>query len=192
MMKRILVTAFEPFHQHTVNTSMLILARLPHEIVPYHVTKQVLPVIYKTAFEQLETTLDNQQFDAICLLGLAENRPHITAEYLALNIQHSTLPDNQNNLPNHDPIITNGPTTLQSNIDLKTHLTNNPYNIQISYHAGTFVCNELYYRTLYRFKDTINAPKICFIHVPYHHETQPINPINTLTQAIEFIIKTVF
>ncbi len=191
-MKKILVTAFEPFHHNKENTSMLILERLDTMVASYTVTKQVLPVVYKTAFEHLKTTLDTDRFDAICLLGLAENRSTITAEQLALNVQHSLIPDNENYQPHHDLIITNGPITLQTNIDLKTTLSHNPYNIQISYHAGTFVCNALYYRTLYHFKETVNAPKICFIHVPYHHESDPLKTVDHLTQAIEFMIKTAF
>ena len=187
-MKKILVTAFEPFLDHKENTSMFILNLLPNHSEHVKLSTCVLPVVYQEAFDQLKTLLDDAIYDGICLLGLAANRKQISFEHIALNIQHTRFSDNKGNAPHHQTIIHDAPMVLKTTVDIH-HI---PKYFESSYHAGTFVCNELYYRTLHYFENTSKKTKVCFIHVPHHDENHPENNLKTLAKHIETFIQTAF
>ena len=56
----------------------------------------------------------------------------------------------------------------------------------VSYSAGTYVCNDLYYNLLYRFKSENTG--IAFIHVPKISEDFPASKI---ALAIEEAVKVI-
>ena len=61
--------------------------------------------------------------------------------------------------------ILEGPLALMTSFPIQEifqKLAKEGFPVEISYSAGTFVCNDLYFRTLHEFKNL----KAVFIHVP--------------------------
>ena len=94
-MKKILITAFESFGGKTVNTSALVLGKLPDEIAGYRAEKVLLPVVFGKAAEKVLT----YGADYILLLGEAGGRETVTPEIRGRNIREARIADNAGNVP---------------------------------------------------------------------------------------------
>lgn len=155
----ILVTAFEPFDQKDDNQSEKIARSLSLD----HVDILILPVAFRLAFQTLENHLKTCSYEMIIMLGEGPNNV-LHLEHVALNVMHARIPDNLGLQP-LNTAIDDGPLSLHSTLPLdqfKEILTNNNYLFYVSYHAGTYVCNDLFYRVM-RMHLTIPCG---FIHVP--------------------------
>jgi pyroglutamyl-peptidase len=156
---KILVTAFEPFDQKSSNQSSMIARSLLLD----HVEILILPVAFKLAFQTLENHLKTCHYDMIIMLGEGPNKV-LHLEHVALNIMHARIPDNLGYQPLNTP-IDDGPLSLKSTLPLKQFseiLNKHNYLYNDSYHAGTYVCNDLFYRVM-----RLNLTIPCgFIHVP--------------------------
>ncbi len=136
--RNILVTAFEPFDGRNDNQSLQILKRLEGEGVDTF----VLPAVFKDAFLKLKDHL----------------------EHVALNIMHARIPDANGYQPKSQK-IDEGPIGICSTLPLtmfKDILEKENLPFLDSYHAGTYVCNDFFYRVM---RLDILKPK-GFIHVP--------------------------
>ena len=100
-MKRILITAFEPFGGSLRNASAEILSLLPDEIAGCTVRKMLLPVVFGKAAEAVL----RQDADAVFLLGEAGRRTAVTPELLARNIRDARIPDHEGNQPAGEEIL---------------------------------------------------------------------------------------
>ena len=155
----ILVTAFEPFDQKGDNQSEKIARSLSLD----HVDILILPVAFRLAFQTLENHLKTCSYEMIIMLGEGPNNV-LHLEHVALNVMHARIPDNLGFQP-LNTAIDDGPLSLHSTLPLeqfKEILSNNNYPFYDSYHAGTYVCNDLFYRVM-RMQLTIPCG---FIHVP--------------------------
>ena len=155
----ILVTAFEPFDQKGDNQSEKIARSLSLD----HVDILILPVAFKIAFQILENHLKTCSYDMIIMLGEGPNKV-LHLEHVALNIMHARIPDNVGFQPLNTP-IDNGPLSLKSTLPLKQFsdiFNKHNFPFRDSYHAGTYVCNDLFYRVM-----RLNLTIPCgFIHIP--------------------------
>ncbi len=155
----ILVSGFAPFLGQTVNPSALIAKSLAVEFSA--VTSIILPVEYKNAFTVLHEKIMELNPDFILLLGQARNRPKICLEKVAINWIYSQYADEKNTKPAAGPIVPDSDLALMTSVPLeKMFADDNDFNISFS--AGTYVCNELYYQVLHHFTKT---PSL-FVHLP--------------------------
>jgi pyroglutamyl-peptidase len=165
---RLLITAFEPFGGGVVNQSHEILKTLDQP----HLHKLLLPVNFASAFLQLQAYVNTHQITHIIALGEGPNQA-LHLEHLALNIQHARIPDNQGHQPQQQSIKPDAPIVMKTTFlvdKLATWLTNAGIPFHHSYHAGTYVCNDLYYRMLLELSST---PSI-FIHVSNQPQLLPV------------------
>ena len=155
----ILVTAFEPFDGKEDNQSLNMLRHLHGD----HVDTFVLPVIFNDAFLKLKLHLQHHTYDMLVMLGEGPNQS-VNLEHVALNIMHARIPDANGFQPQSEK-IDQGPIGVQSTLPLlkfKEILKKAHRPFFESYHAGTYVCNDLFYRVM---RLQLNYP--CgFIHVP--------------------------
>jgi pyroglutamyl-peptidase len=157
-MKTILVTSFEPFDARGQNQSFEIAKKLKH------IDHLSLPVVFNEAFQGLQQYLKTHQVDMIISLGEAPVTS-IQLEYLALNRMHARIPDNKGKQPLHQHIIEHGQEVYPSSLPLaniERHLQSLSLRYSVSYHAGTYVCNDLFYRLMHA---PLSMPR-GFIHVP--------------------------
>ncbi|NPA74552.1 MAG: hypothetical protein GXO25_00535 [Euryarchaeota archaeon] len=160
----ILITAFEKFGKYDRNPSMDVLEEINHR----NIMKKVVPVTYKDAKEMPEVFL-NDKIDAILAMGFAPARPQISVEGIALNTMNSGMPDNNGVVATLEKLFPDGPmayTTLQIASYLVGELKDSGIPAYISYSAGTYVCNALFYSFNYWIeKKNLEIP-VVFVHIP--------------------------
>ena len=191
-MKKLLITGFEPFGGEKINPSWEAVLRLPDEIGEYTLTKICIPVVFEKAAETVLKTAKKLLPDAILCIGQAGGRSAITPEFLGINLRHATRPDNQGNEPKDEPIILGGENALFSTLPVRKLVQEiNAAGIpsQVSYSAGTYVCNDVIYSLLSHFKNSQTA--VGFIHVPYIEEQnkKPSMPLADIVKGLTVAIK---
>lgn len=132
---KVLLTGFEPWGTNRVNPSGEIARALGGE---------VLPVDFGRAERLLRRLLAKVKPDALLMLGLAESRKAVELEAVAVNIDHHDDPK----YGRWRRPISDGPLALPSRLPLdRLHrrLDHAGIPVRISNHAGTFICNHVFY-----------------------------------------------
>jgi pyroglutamyl-peptidase len=185
----ILVSAFEPFDGLVSNPSALILERLK-SVDRVKIAKILLPVEFKTGFLVLKKQIQLIKPHFVISLGVARNLKSIALERVAVNLMDAKIPDNKGYSP-YQPCIENEEESLQATIDIESlsyQLLSSHHPIEISNSAGTYVCNDVMFRTLHFTKGT--PIKTGFIHVPMNQELDPTSPfiLNDLVHTIQSLL----
>ena len=192
-MKKLLITGFEPFGGETINPSWDAVSSLPENIGEYTLTKLRLPVAFEKSAKILVETAEKLCPDVIISVGQAGGRSAITPEYLGINLRNANTPDNDGNQPKDERIFDNEQDAYFSTIPVRKiaeNIKNNGIDAQVSYSAGTFVCNDVLYTLLSRFKGT--TIKVGFIHVPYSTDQgkEPSMSLDDIVKGLTIAIKT--
>jgi pyroglutamyl-peptidase len=185
---RILLTSFTTFGDHHVNPS-----RLAVEALDGHhadVITAVLPVEYSGAEARIRALIARHEPDAILMLGLAARRGAINLERFALNIDDAPLPDNAGVAAAGRPIVADGPPAYTSTLPLPSlldALQAKGIPAVISNHAGTYVCNHVFYVARHLIEQTGSQIPCGFVHVPQiaSEDDQPGLPLAALIEAVE-------
>lgn len=170
-MKKLLITGFEPFGGEAVNPSWDAVRALPDEVGEYALTKLCIPVVFGEAAERVIEAAEKLLPDAIISVGQAGGRAAITPELVAINHRYAKIPDNNGNEPKDEPVIAGGEVAYFATIPVRKISEDiNSVGIpsEVSYSAGAYVCNDVLYTLLNKYKD--KGIKIGFIHVPYSTE----------------------
>ena len=180
----ILFTGFEPFGGEAVNPSWEAVARLPAEISGYTLTKLRLPVVFGEAANAVLRLAEETEYDVILCIGQAGGRQTITPELVGINLRHTSIPDNEGNEPKDQPILPRGDAAYFSTLPVRQMadaISRAGIPSQVSYSAGTYVCNDLLYTLLAHFRGS--RTRVGFIHIPYSAE-QGKEPSMDLEQMI--------
>jgi len=152
----ILLSSFEAFAGMDRNPSMNLADDLGFESI-------VLPVSYKRSFEILKNKIESTHRPKYLVqLGLAQKRTKISIERLAANLSSASLPDSDGVVLQNAPILENGPPALATTLSQNELETLVDDHCAVSDDCGHYVCNSLYYKTLFEYPDI----KTVFIHVP--------------------------
>lgn len=183
-MKKLLITGFEPFGGEAVNPSWEAVTRLPAEISGYTLTKLRLPVVFGEAANAVLRLAEETEYDVILCIGQAGGRQTITPELVGINLRHTSIPDNEGNEPKDQPILPRGDVAYFSTLPVRQMddaISRAGIPSQVSYSAGTYVCNDLLYTLLAHFRGS--RTRVGFIHIPYSTE-QGKEPSMDLEQMI--------
>ncbi len=165
----ILFTGFEPFDNAKTNPSYEAVKLLPDTIGGVPVVKMELPVIFGDAAEMIIKQIEHEIPAAIVMTGVAAGRDKITPEVIAVNLADARIPDNAGNSPKWERIIPEGPDGLFSTLPVKEMagaMEASGLKAGLSCSAGTYVCNDTFYRVC-SYVRTHNLDIPCgFIHVP--------------------------
>jgi len=190
-MKKILITAFNPFGGKTTNASLDVLKNLDFNLANVNIYTMILPTVFSTVEDVLLSKIDLVNPDIILLLGEAGNAKAIRVERVAINIDDARIPDNLGRQPIDQAIKKDGHTAYFSNLPIKKlvkDLNQNHIHAVVSNTAGTFVCNHIMYLTLdYLHRKKADNTIAGFIHFPYIHNQ---NDLNTYTDGLKIIIKS--
>lgn len=192
-MKKLLITGFEPFGGENINPSWDAVRALPDEVGGYVLTKLCIPVVYGKAAKYVIDAAEKLQPDVILSVGQAGGRAAITPELVAINLRYAKIPDNNGNEPKDEAVIKGGEAAYFSTIPTrKIAEAINSLGIpsQVSYSAGAYVCNDILYTLLDKYKD--KSVKIGFIHVPYSTEQnkEPSMKIEDIVKGLTVAIET--
>ncbi|HVR84157.1 MAG TPA: hypothetical protein VMU54_07600 [Planctomycetota bacterium] len=173
-MVNVLVTGFEPWDSHAVN---------PSGEVARELGGVELPVDFRAADRDLRRLIRRRRPDALLMLGLAANRKSLSLEAVALNVDHHE--EAGKNKVWRRPIEKGGPLAIPSRLPLRAlqqRLGKTGIRASISHHAGTFLCNHVFYRGL----SWMDGP--CgFVHLPSFRELSRARMI----QAVRVILRAV-
>lgn len=168
MKKRLLITGFEPFGGEKINPAWEAVSQLPGEIGVYALTRLQVPTVFGAAGRAVLAEADALSPDGILCVGQAGGRAKITPELVAINLRHASIPDNAGARPQDTPIVPEGPDAYFSTLparELARAIEAAGLPAALSYSAGAFVCNDLFYTLLHRYRQTKTL--VGFIHVPY-------------------------
>ncbi|HHY11800.1 MAG TPA: pyroglutamyl-peptidase I, partial [Firmicutes bacterium] len=130
-------------------------------------------------------------------VGQAGGTHAIRVERLAVNIDDAKIPDNEGNRPIDSAIAADGPTAYWSTLPVRKiveELNNSKVPAFVSYTAGTYVCNHVFYATSHFVAANRLPIKVGFIHVPYLPEQVidkpplPSMSEEMIVQALETIV----
>ncbi|MBM3291252.1 pyroglutamyl-peptidase I [Candidatus Bathyarchaeota archaeon] len=166
--KQLLFTGFEPFGGSTVNPSILSCKKLDGKVIDgYKIIVEEMPLRYAEIKGLIEKFVDKHTPSAIVCTGQGGG-PHLNLERVAINLANARAPYNCGAKPT-DEKLEDGPAAYFTSLpvrDLHARLREEKIPAELSYSAGTFGCNQLFYHLMNlvdRKKLEIQAG---FIHVP--------------------------
>lgn len=195
---KILFTGFEPFGGESFNSSWKAVRRLPDTLDEAQLLKLQLPVTFAGCGPVLERVVRAERPDAVLCVGQAGGRAAVTVERVALNLADARIPDNAGAQPVDVPVVPDGPAAYFATIPVKAAVRRvraAGIPCDLSYTAGTYVCNALLYQALHLVAgpDPVQpAPLAGFIHLPYAEEQlagkpdgTPALSLGAMTHALE-------
>ncbi len=196
---RVLVTGFAPFGGETVNPSWEAVRRLPGRIGRAEVTAVELPVSFAASGGALAAALRRVRPDVVLCTGQAGGRAGICVERVAVNLQDAAIPDNDGAQPHDRPIRPDGPAAYFATLptrEIVSALCAGGIPAALSYSAGTYVCNHLFYTLMDLLAREERAVYGGFLHVPYSSgqaaAKSPLPPgmeLGQMTRALETAIQ---
>ena len=199
---KILVTGFDPFGGDKVNPAYEAVKLLPGTIAGAEVIKIEIPTVYGKSGEAVEEGIKKYKPDVVLCIGQAGGRSTITVERVAINLAEARIKDNEGNQPIDKPLEKDGENAYFATIPVKAMVNNirkHGIPANISYTAGTFVCNSVMYDLLYMINKKYPEIKGGFIHVPFAPE-QVVDrpdgtaslPVEITAKALEYAIEAIF
>lgn len=198
---KILITGFDPFGGEKVNPAYEAVKLLPDEIREAKIIKLEIPTSFNGSKKAIEEALEMYHPDVVISVGQAGGRAEITPEWVAINLAEAGIPDNDGNQPVESTLEADGPAAYFATIPVKAMIQNIrahglPGNI--SYTAGTYVCNSVMYRVLHLADKKYPGMRAGFIHVPFAMEQLVEKPSGTpgmalgdIARALEYAIEAV-
>lgn len=188
---KVLLTGFEAFGGESKNPSAMAVEQLCLSDAPpgVHWQALILPVEFSRSAALLRDYVKNWQPDLVLCVGQAGGRPALCLEQVAINLLEARIPDNSGWQPSAEAVVPEGPAAYFSTLPLKAirqQLQARGIPAQISYTAGTYVCNALMYQLLH----LLAAMPHCrggFIHIPYAPE-QAANKPDCASMAVATVI----
>ena len=192
-MKKLLVTGFDPFGGESVNPAREVVLRLPDAVGGYEITKLEIPTVFGLAAETVLQAAEELCPHAILCVGQAGGSSAVTPEVVAINLREASIPDNAGNVPVNTPVIENAPAAYFATLpvrDMVQAVKEKGIPCTLSYSAGTFVCNDLLYTLLHRYRDT--DVQVGFVHIPYlpeqAREGKPSMELDAVVEALTAMI----
>jgi len=186
----VLLTGFEPFGRAGMNPSWEAVRLVEG------VTVACVPCRYDDAVDTVWDVVSRVEPDVVLSVGQADGRAGINVERIAINLADARIPDNGGAQPRESPSVAGGPAAYFATIPVgacveAARAAGVP--AAVSYTAGTFVCNHLFYGLLHRAALVRLALRIGFVHVPLAPEQAvdggvPTMPVETTAHALRAIV----
>lgn len=164
---KVIVTGFEPFGEHTVNSSWVAVQELERlglgEEIDLHVCE--VPVEYQAVQNLLPSMWKEHQPQLVVHVGVSGLAKKVTLEQCGHNKGYKRL-DNCNFCPASSCCMESGPDCISSVLDMETvckrvRESGIDVAVTVSKDAGRYLCDYTYYTSLY-----LGQGRSAFIHVP--------------------------
>jgi pyroglutamyl-peptidase len=193
-MSSVLLTAFDPYDDWAENASWLALAEFVRQMPEEpRITTRRYPVDFDELPERLSDDLA-LGFDYAVHLGQSPRDAVVTLEKIGINIR------GERGLPAEafGPLSAEGPAAYQSSLPLDriaARLRDAGIPVQVSHHAGTFLCNAALYLS-HHIAAGLNQPtRAMFVHLPLSPgqvnggANLPSLPTSTSARAVRLILE---
>ncbi len=198
---RILITGFNRFGNLLTNPTEIIIEGIMKEAqrdISNSTFAEILSTEYNAAGKRIQYLIRKLQPEAVICLGVAPGTDVIRLERVALNLDDENLNDNADETFIGKVIIPGGPVAYWSTLPIEhiyQGLRNHNIPAVISNHAGTYVCNHVFYLARHQI-ESMKSNAICgFIHIPQICEqltTKSTNlSLDVVSSAIKYCLKTV-
>lgn len=163
-MPRVLITAFEPYERWKQNASWLALVELTKQLPEQ---PEVTTRLYPVDFAELKKRLANDlaaRYDAALHLGQSPGSATVQLESVGINVAETRPSDGEAR-----PLIDEGPVAYRSDLPLAqwaSRLRTAGIPAQVSFHAGTFLCNAALYLSHHFVKTAGYSTRCTFLHLP--------------------------
>ena len=166
---KILVTGFTPFGGEQINPSWEAARRLPNRVGGAELIKHEIPTEFDASGAALHKLLTELRPDAVLCVGQYGGANCIRVERVAINLRDARIAD---------------------------ALRERGIPAQLSYSAGTFVCNNLLYCALHESERSNPAPRCGFVHVPYLPEqtkdgSAPSMGLEMMVKALHIAVEAI-
>ena len=189
---KILITGFDPFDKEKINPAYEAVKLLPDKIGSCDIIKLEIPTVFGKGAAEMEKAIGSCHPDCVICIGQAGGRSCISIEKVAINFVDARIADNEGNQPINTAIIPDGDTAYFATIPVRAMVENvrsHGIPANLSFTAGTFVCNEVMYRLLHLTNTKYHNIKGGFIHVPYTTQQAANKPDGTPSMDVETIAK---
>ena len=204
-MKRVIITAFEPFGEYRFNPTEEIVKRI--HLSPFDLDTMIFVIILPCeyyAFSVLDKAICEVNPNLVVSLGLSSSVTKLRIESRFKNLMESKYADNKGFKPQSQKILKSrtAPNYVEANSNpqhYKKLLEDNNIPIEISSDADTFICNSLGFLTSYKItKENLNMENI-FMHIPWTDSYRDMVKLEegkifidsgTVIEAIKLIIKS--
>lgn len=189
---KLLITGFAPFGGEALNPSWETVKALPDRIGSVELIKLELPTAFDRSACALTEAVTLHRPQAVLSVGQAGGRSAITVERVAVNLADAGIPDNDGFQPRDLPLIPDGPAAYFSTLPVKAiveALRAAGIPCQVSYSAGTYVCNSVLYRALHLGATACPGLLAGFIHVPFTPLQAAQKPAGTPSMAPEDMVR---
>ena len=166
------MTGFEPFADFKVNPSWEAARTFDDkEIDSFKVKSFQIPLAYKEIKPTITQIIDNQKPAVIINLGQSY-RPLISLEKVAINLvdlTESTIIYNCGTRPKDETLESNAPAAYFTTLPIRkilNKLREDNIPAEISYSAGTFGYNQMFYQTMHKIRKDRLDTRAGFMHVP--------------------------
>ena len=188
---RVLVTGFGRYDRYVDNPSTHVALAMggKHDGVMWTPVASV-PVIYERAADRTLALANEQDADAVVVLGLFPGIDGVRVETLAENVARSTLRDELGESRVGRMAIPGGPSLLPGTLDgdaIVRALRAEGRDAYTSADAGGFVCNDVFYRLLLAGREGHGPRRVVLIHVgndAAQDETLPKQLARAVTAAL--------
>lgn len=182
------ITGFDAFESAEVNASQQAVERVDQGLLKrvgapdVGIVTHTLATCCNDAWDAMRAQVgrvsERENF-AVVMAGLAGNRNRICLERFALNVRSYRIFDNRGHRWQEEYIDEKAPDALRCKLplfDLAQHLNDNGLMSDISNYAGSFVCNETYFRTMQKWHDEPRCKGVIFVHFPNPVDYVGTNP----------------
>lgn len=173
MARTLLLTFFGPFPGVPVNPTVALAAgvqRLLAQMRPdLRVVTRELPVSYGGSSAALRAALQEVRPDALISLGVAVGCDAVSLEQVAINLDCAGIEDNDGDRRCDEPIAQGGREAYFSSLPVRAsfeRLRAAGEPVEISYTAGTYVCNHVFYEGQRISRELGLSIPAGFVHVP--------------------------
>lgn len=196
----LLLTGFEAFGGERSNPSIALARALHGEtIAGLRVVAEELPCDFERAPCMLDAALMRWSPRLVLALGQAGGRCDLSLERVAINLIDARIADNAGDQPVDLPVQADGPAAYFSSLPIKAMVAaarSAGVPASVSYSAGTFVCNQIFYALQHRLAGAKPAVASGFMHLPWlpeqasGHPGQPSMPLETMVRGLRAALTT--
>ena len=148
-------------------------------------------MVFGEAVEAVICEAERMRPDVILCIGQAGGRSAITPELVGINLRYAAFPDNSGEQPKDEKISEEGENAYFSTLPVRKMaeaIKEVGIPSHLSYTAGAYVCNEVLYTLLHRYRDS--KTRVGFIHIPYSEE-QGKQPCMSLSDIIKGLVAAI-